>query len=180
MSLVGKIPAKFVLMSCGAVSALVCTKAYAQTVHPLSKDAVVRFLKGDVPPHGWQKLPASVGSILMTPEVESELRQAGATDELISTLREVAPKPAQVVVVTSAGAKIYLDDVLKGQADSQGRLVIEDPKPGDHSLRVTLQEEVLRGTDYSCCGADHKYTGDACRLIGEHPRGDFAGGRRLA
>jgi formylglycine-generating enzyme required for sulfatase activity len=53
-----------------------------------------------------------------------------------------APKPvagpATVVVETSPGAQVYLDDTFKGEASPQGRLIIENPKPGDHSLRVTL------------------------------------------
>jgi serine/threonine-protein kinase len=46
--------------------------------------------------------------------------------------------PAQIVVETSANAQVYLDDTFKGQVGRKGRLVIEDPKPGDHALRVSL------------------------------------------
>ena len=49
-----------------------------------------------------------------------------------------SPKPAQIVIQTSPDAQIYLDDVYKGQASPQGRLVIENPKPGDHALRISL------------------------------------------
>jgi serine/threonine-protein kinase len=48
------------------------------------------------------------------------------------------PNPAQIVVQTSPNAQVYLDDTFKGQVSPQGRLVIENPKPGDHSLRVSL------------------------------------------
>jgi formylglycine-generating enzyme required for sulfatase activity len=48
------------------------------------------------------------------------------------------PNPAQIVVQTSANAQVYLDDTFKGQVGRKGRLVIEDPKPGDHALRVSL------------------------------------------
>ncbi len=74
----------------------------------------------------------------MTRAIESELRQAGATDELLAILRELAPKPAQIVLETSPAAQIYLDDAFKGQASPQGRLVIDNAKPGDHTLRVSL------------------------------------------
>ena len=48
------------------------------------------------------------------------------------------PNPAQIVVQTSPNAQVYLDDTFKGQVGRKGRLVIEDPKPGDHALRVSL------------------------------------------
>jgi serine/threonine-protein kinase PpkA len=48
------------------------------------------------------------------------------------------PNPAQIVLQTSPNAQVYLDEVFKGQVGRKGRLVIEDPKPGDHALRVSL------------------------------------------
>ena len=59
---------------------------------------------------------------------------------------EVTPQPkqpsaaklAQIVIQTSPEAQVYLDDVFKGQTSAQGRLIIENPKPGDHTLRITL------------------------------------------
>jgi formylglycine-generating enzyme required for sulfatase activity len=42
------------------------------------------------------------------------------------------------VVETSPAAQVYLDDVLRGQASPKGRLMIDNPKPGDHRLRVSL------------------------------------------
>jgi formylglycine-generating enzyme required for sulfatase activity len=47
-------------------------------------------------------------------------------------------KPTRIVVETLAGAEVYLDDAFQGRASSAGRLVIENPKPGAHTLRVTL------------------------------------------
>jgi formylglycine-generating enzyme required for sulfatase activity len=49
-----------------------------------------------------------------------------------------APRPSQIVIVTNPAAQVYLDDVFKGQASPQGRLVIENPKVGDHTLRISL------------------------------------------
>jgi formylglycine-generating enzyme required for sulfatase activity/serine/threonine protein kinase len=46
--------------------------------------------------------------------------------------------PAQIAVQTSPNAQVYLDDTFKGQVGRKGRLVIEDLKPGDHALRVSL------------------------------------------
>jgi formylglycine-generating enzyme required for sulfatase activity len=42
------------------------------------------------------------------------------------------------VVQTSTNAQVYLDDTFKGQVGRKGRLVIEDLKPGEHALRVSL------------------------------------------
>jgi len=47
-----------------------------------------------------------------------------------------APKPAQIVIQTSPNAEFYLDDTFKGKA--QGRLVIDNPQPGEHALRISL------------------------------------------
>ncbi len=106
---------------------------------PLSKDAVIRLLKGDVAPKRVGEMARERGiDFEMAPAVESELRQAGATDELVATLRELAPKPPMLVIETSPGAQVYLDDTFKGQASPQGRLVIDNAKPGDHTLRVSL------------------------------------------
>jgi formylglycine-generating enzyme required for sulfatase activity len=49
-----------------------------------------------------------------------------------------APKPAQIVIQTSPNAQVYLDDTFKGKASGQGRLVIDNPKPGEHALRISL------------------------------------------
>jgi formylglycine-generating enzyme required for sulfatase activity len=49
-----------------------------------------------------------------------------------------AAKPAQIVVQTSPNAEVYFDDEYRGRASPQGRLVIANPKPGEHNLRVSL------------------------------------------
>ncbi len=48
------------------------------------------------------------------------------------------PQPARIIVETSAGAEIYLDDRFVGRASAEGRLVIADTPPGEHSLRISL------------------------------------------
>jgi TonB family protein len=109
--------------------------------HRLSKDDVVKLLKGQVSPHRVGQRAREQGiDFQITPEVERELRQAGATDDLIATLRQIAPvlQPAQIFIRTSPRAQVYLDDAFKGQASPEGRLVIENPQPGDHSLRISL------------------------------------------
>ena len=52
--------------------------------------------------------------------------------------KKPAGKPARIIVETSPQAQVYLDDVFKGQASSAGHLVIESPKPGEHTVRITL------------------------------------------
>jgi hypothetical protein len=42
------------------------------------------------------------------------------------------------VVETSPNAEVYLDDQYTGRASPEGRLVIANPKPGEHNLRVSF------------------------------------------
>ena len=51
---------------------------------------------------------------------------------------EKGPEPAQIVVETSPNAEVYLDDQFAGRASPEGRLVIGNPKAGEHALRVSL------------------------------------------
>jgi sulfatase modifying factor 1 len=53
--------------------------------------------------------------------------------------KKPAAKSTRIVVETQPNAQVYLDDVFKGQAGPEGRLIIEDPKPGIHKLRVSLE-----------------------------------------
>jgi PEGA domain len=116
----------------------------AQAAHrPLTKDQTVQLLRGDVPPARVAELAREQGiDFQMRPEIESDLRQAGATDELISTLRELAPKPAAPptleVVSIPGGAQVYVDDSLMARTSPQGLLRISTLPPGDHRLRVSL------------------------------------------
>ena len=60
---------------------------------PLSKDRVVEYLKGEVSPARVAEIVRQRGvDFETTPEIEKELRSAGATDALLATLRELAPK----------------------------------------------------------------------------------------
>ena len=51
---------------------------------------------------------------------------------------EKLPEPAQIVIETSPSAEVYLDDQFAGRASLEGRLVIGNPKAGEHALRVSL------------------------------------------
>jgi formylglycine-generating enzyme required for sulfatase activity len=52
-----------------------------------------------------------------------------------------ATKPAQIVVQTSPNAEVYFDDEHRGRASAQGRLVVTNPKPREHNVRVSLAGE---------------------------------------
>jgi len=45
--------------------------------------------------------------------------------------------PSQLVIQTSPNAEVYLDGLRRGQASAQGRLVIDNPRPGEHALRIS-------------------------------------------
>ncbi len=62
---------------------------------PMSKDAVIMLLKGEVSPNHVADMARERGiDFELTPAVERELQKAGATHSLLATLREVAPKGA--------------------------------------------------------------------------------------
>src|SRR4051795_3242258 len=50
--------------------------------------------------------------------------------------------PDQIVVQTSAGARLEWDGVLIGSAGRDGRFVISRPKPGLHTLRVSMAGKI--------------------------------------
>lgn len=110
---------------------------------PYSKEAIISLLKGEVSPKRVAELARQRGiGFQITPEVERELRQAKADDTLIATLRDLAPKPpekpAEIVVDTSPGAEVYVDDQFLGRTSPEGRLVVAHPTAGQHTLRVSL------------------------------------------
>ncbi|HEV2349816.1 MAG TPA: SUMF1/EgtB/PvdO family nonheme iron enzyme [Terriglobia bacterium] len=111
----------------------------AQARKPYTKEQILGMLKGEVAPQRVAVLARQRGiDFEITPQVESEVRQAGATDALLATLRSLAPKPAQIIVQTSPGAEVFLDDQYSGRASTEGRLVIANPRTGPHKLRVSL------------------------------------------
>jgi len=65
---------------------------------------------------------------------------------------EKKPAPARasrILIETQPNAHVYVDDAFKGEASPEGRLVVEDAKPGAHKVRVsfdgkqTFEEEVV-------------------------------------
>jgi WD40 repeat protein len=123
---------------------------------PFTEGEIIRLLQGGVPPERVEFLARERGVLFeVTPAVERDLRDAGATEALIQALREIAskaapavpPKPqpaaltsALLVVQTKPGeAQVYLDDVFRGKTSSEGLLKIPNLAPGEHQLRVTLE-----------------------------------------
>jgi hypothetical protein len=116
---------------------------------PLSKDRIVQLLKGDVSPARVAELAHQRGiDFEITPDAEKELRNAGATDALITTLRGLAPKrdtareepalPVLVIESTPGGAQVFVDDEFISRTSSEGRLKIR-LKPGQHRVRLSLE-----------------------------------------
>lgn len=146
---------------------------------PLSKAEVTALLQGDVTSQQVADIARKRGiDFQITPEVERELRAAGATDDLIETLRRLAPTPpkpappatpaAALLQVEGApkGAEIYVDDEFKGQASGEGRLKIPGLSAAKHVVRVSAdgyQEKVE--TIELAAGETRIYTPNLARAI---------------
>jgi PEGA domain len=107
---------------------------------PFTKDDVVQLLKGNVPAKRVEALARERGiDFQVTPDTESEVRNASATEPLLAALRELAPKPPTLVVTTTpGGAQVFVDDELIARTSADGRLKISTLTPGPHKLRVSL------------------------------------------
>jgi hypothetical protein len=137
----------FLLLLAGLLCLLAARTAAAQSPpKPLSKTEIVNLLEAQMPPDRLAEVARKRGiDFQVTPEIEKELRQAGATSELLTTLREVTPPPPKpqpaLLQIEGApkGAKIYVDDEFKGQVSREGRLKIPGLSPEKHVLRVSAQ-----------------------------------------
>jgi len=116
---------------------------------PLSKNRVLEYLKGEVSPARVTELVRQRGvDFKTTPEIENELRSAGATEALLTVLRELAPKrnapkeepapPAVLIQSSPGGAQVFVDDELIARTSAEGRLRVP-VKPGDHRVRLALE-----------------------------------------
>lgn len=126
---------------------------------PLTEKEVINLLTSDVPPARVEGLARQFGiSFQITSSTEQALRDAGATDHLIETLRQLAPRAARpgapanplaaapsgtasaapvLWIVSSPGnAHVYVDDEPVGTTSSEGRLKLSRLRPGDHRVRV--------------------------------------------
>ena len=127
-----------------------------QKREPLTEGEIIRLLQGGVPPERVESLARDRGiSFEVTAAVESDLRDAGASDALLRVLHEIAshaapaapaqPQPAPatpaLLVIQSqpGGAQVYVDDIFSGKTSSEGVLKIPNLAPGGHRLRLTLE-----------------------------------------
>lgn len=84
---------------------------------------------------GSMKLGVSALSILLScPCAIAQLRPQ-VTEK---SKKKTVPEAAQIMVETSPNAEVYLDDQYTGRASPEGRLVIANPRAGEHALRVSM------------------------------------------
>jgi hypothetical protein len=116
---------------------------------PLSTKDVLDLLKGSVSSTEIARVVEGNGiSFRMSDDLESQFRQAGATDELIEALKkaskpEETPPPAPATgtlkVQSQPGeAQVYVNDEPKGMTSPAGELRLSGMAPGTYRLRVTL------------------------------------------
>src|SRR5208282_72148 len=121
----------------------------AQKGKPLAAKDVMELLKGSVPSSEIARVVTENGiSFRMSDELESQFRDAGATDELIDALKK-ASKPAEtpppapatgtLKIQSQPGeAQVYINDEPKGMTSPAGDLRLSGLAPGTYRLRVTL------------------------------------------
>ena len=130
------------------VFALMHAVAVGQSSTRLSKDQVLKLLQQD-PMARVQFLVNKYGiSFSMTSDVEKELTQAGATPDLLDTLRKLSPAPAKpptpavadlMIHAQPGEAEVYIDDERKGTTSADGALKVSNVTPGPHKLRISRQ-----------------------------------------
>jgi hypothetical protein len=125
----------------------------------LTKNEVIELLESGVSPTRVEQLARQYGlAFRITPEVETELLEAGATDELMGALRSLVPKdtlstpqpeapksperstgpPVLLIEATPGGAQVYVDDEPVGTTSSSGHLKLSNLLPGEHGVRLSL------------------------------------------
>lgn len=91
-------PKSSAVLTVCVLTLIVPTRAQAPP-KPWTKDQIIRMLKGDMSPKRVETLARERGiDFQITSETETELRTAGATDSLMTTLRELVPKPPAPVI----------------------------------------------------------------------------------
>jgi hypothetical protein len=131
------------------VTAFLPTSFAAPQEKALTRNDVVSLLEGAVPSSRVAVLAKERGiDFEVDPAIESELRQAGASDELITALRTLSGEPADrtspaeatLQIETSPGeADIYLNDEPRGTTSPEGRLVLSGLNPDSYRLRASVK-----------------------------------------
>ena len=134
--------------------ALVGAAGAQESAKGLSKDQVVKLLKGGDPPARVRYLVSKYGiAFPLTPETEKELTQAGANQELLELVRKLAPPspavaapsqppppppPLLIINAKPGEAEVYVDDERHGQTSPEGVLKVNGLTAGSHKLRLSL------------------------------------------
>jgi len=127
--------------------------AARKPTRPLSPNEIIQLLESGVTSARVEELAQQYGiNFEPTADIEAQLRDAGATERLLSVLREMKPrvpgdekaKPAAaepgvlIFEATPGGALVYLDDEPVGRTSSHGRLKLSSLAPGEHEVRISL------------------------------------------
>lgn len=116
---------------------------------PFSANEIAGLLKSGVTAARVESLASQYGiAFQVTPEIQTELREAGASQELLDKLRQLAPRPvskpapppeAVAVINAPAGAEVYVDSKLAGTANAQGQLTVPHLAAGKHTVHVVAK-----------------------------------------
>ena len=106
---------------------------------PLTREQVLQLVVAGVASQRAATLVKQRGIDFVPGEEDlSTLRVAGADEALVAALRAAgAAVTAEITVVTSTNAEVYLDGALLGRASVQGELNLKS-KPGLHTVKVSL------------------------------------------
>jgi formylglycine-generating enzyme required for sulfatase activity len=109
---------------------------------PLTQEQIGQLVAGGVPSQRAAALVKQNGIDFVADEPYLDtLREAGATDEVIAAVRQASAAVwADLAVVTSPNAEVYLDGQLQGRANAQGELRLRS-KPGTHALKISLRDK---------------------------------------
>ena len=117
---------------------------------PLSQNEVVSLLESGVASSRIQEIVRARGvSFPWSSETERRMRGAGADDDILKLLREIAPQPpppapAQpadatlLLEVSPGGARAFIDDEDVGTASAAGSLKVSRLKPGKHRIKIAF------------------------------------------
>lgn len=147
---------------------LLFPSAHAQKARePLTEGEVMRLLQGGVPPQRVEKLARDSGiAFEMNVAVERDLRSAGASDQLLQTLRELAPgkgpaKPKTetpktgataptgiLLIIVDAACKLAVDGEDSGElaAGASKRLTLPF---GEHLIRAVSNDEPTASVEWT-------------------------------
>ena len=121
----------------------------AQQHKPLQESEVLALLDGEVNSSRIATLVEERGvNFEVTPQVETKLRRAGASDELVVAMKLASklrtegatPKTATLKVASKPGeAEVYLDDQPRGTTSVDGILMLPGLESRNYQLRVFLK-----------------------------------------